>query len=213
VFTLALLFGIAWPAIKTDPAPVSAAHAATLMGYYVGYERDDMPPDEIEWSAMTHIAVGAALPRKNGTLDLGFFLGPGEGRDFARDLAQRAHDNGVVPILMIGGAGSHDAFKAAASRKNRKRFVKNLVATMHDLGFDGLDLDWEPMNAADEKPFAALVAALREAAPHAVLTTPAEPTTLTFPQVPAVYAKVAPQLNQINIMTYGMEGPYDGWKS
>jgi chitinase len=185
-----------------------------LLGYYVGYERDLLPPDEIDWSALTHLVVGPVLPQQTGTLDLGFDLDdPSQGPDFARDLAQRAHDHGVVPLLMIGGAGAHDGFKAAASSKKRQQFVRNLVATLHDLGFDGLDLDWEPLQAADQKSFQALVAALRSALPEAILTAPAEPPTLNGPAVPAVWATVAPQLDQINLMTYNMEGAYPGWKS
>jgi hypothetical protein len=102
-----------------------------LLGYYVGYERDLLPPDEIDWSALTHLVVGPVLPQQTGTLDLGFDLAdPSQGPDFARDLAQRAHDHGVVPLLMIGGAGAHDGFKAAASSKKRQQFVRNLVATL-----------------------------------------------------------------------------------
>lgn len=184
-----------------------------LIGYYVGYERDLMPPKEIEWSALTHITVGVVLPRANGQLDLGFDLGPGEGLGFARDLAKRAHKNGVVPILMIGGAGAHDAFRSAASAGHLQAFVQNLVAAMRSLGYDGLDLDWEPMNPADRVPFKALAVALRRVLPGAVLTAPAENTTLTFPRVPPVYREVASQLDRINLMTYGMEGAYEGWKS
>ena len=113
---------------------------------------------------------------------------------------------------MIGGAGAHDAFRAAASR-HRGALVRNLVAAMRNLGYDGLDLDWEPMNPADRAPFKALVVALRRALPQAVLTAPADPTTLNFPQVPRVYREVAPQLDRIDLMTYGMEGPYEGWQS
>jgi chitinase len=191
-----------------------ASNGRMLMGYYVGYERDLMPPDEIEWDALTHIAVGPVLPRANGSLDLGFDLDdPAGGPEFARDLAQRARANGVTAMLMIGGEGAHDGFKKAASRKRRKKFVANLVATLNDLGFDGLDLDWEPLNKSDKKPFKALVTALRAALPDVVLTMPVESTTLTFPAVPPVYTEVASLLDQFNIMTYGMEGPYPGWKS
>ena len=88
---LALLAGSAAGAARTAPGPARAAPARMLIGYYVGYERDLMPPDEIEWDALTHIAVGAVLPKRNGQLNLGFDLGPGEGPGFARDLAKRAH--------------------------------------------------------------------------------------------------------------------------
>src|SRR5215471_11664681 len=130
-----------------------------LTGYYVGYEREIMPPSEIEWNALTHITVGRVLPLGNGSLDTGFDLGA-DGAAFAKDVSQRAHANNVVPILMIGGEGSHNGFKAASSKTHLKKFVQNLVSTMHDLGYDGLDLDWEPI-WDDLKPFSELVSALR----------------------------------------------------
>jgi chitinase len=206
-----LAVGLVATATCLAPAPVHAA-GRWLTGYYVGYERDILPPDEIEWNALTHIVVGAAVPRKNGTIDTSFDLGT-DGPAFARDVAERAHANNVVPILMIGGAGTHDGFKRAASRKKRKAFVRNLVATMNDLGFDGLDLDWEPITSKDLKPFSALVSALRSALPDAVLTAPVIPPTLTFPEVSSVYGQVAQQLDQVNVMTYNMEGAYSGWQS
>jgi chitinase len=194
------------------PKPVPAG-PRKVIGYYVGYERDDMPPDEIEWDAMTHIAVGTVLPRSNGSLDFTLDLGSeSEGKALARDLARRARDNGVVPLLMIGGAGAHDGFKRAAA-DNLTTFVDNLVNAMNDLGFAGLDLDWEPMEGSDEKPFKDLVFSLRSALPDAVLTVPADATTLTFPDVPAVFAQVAPFVDLISVMTYNMEGAYEGWDS
>jgi chitinase len=202
-FVLILLVGPAQGA-RTVPAHM-------LMGYYVGYERDLMPPDEIEWDALTHIAVGVALPNQNGTLNLEFDLGPGEGPAFAQDLAQRAHAHGVVPILMVGGADTNDLFRAAV--KHKKVFVKNLVTALQQLGYDGLDIDWEPLGKRDESPFKALVIALRKALPGAVLTAPVEPTTLTFPKVSKMWKKVAPLLDRVDLMTYGMEGAYEGWQS
>src|SRR4051812_16505384 len=34
-------------------------HARWVIGYYPVYQRDLMPVGEIDWSAMTHLAVGA----------------------------------------------------------------------------------------------------------------------------------------------------------
>jgi chitinase len=195
-----------------QPKPVPAG-PRKVIGYYVGYERDDMPPDEIEWDAMTHIAVGTVLPRSNGSLNFTLDLGSEtKGKALARDLARRARDNGVVPLLMIGGAGAHDGFKQAASG-SLNTFVKNLVGAIDDLGYAGLDLDWEPMNRDDEKPFKNLVFALRNALSDAVLTVPADPININFPDVPGVYAQVAPFVDLISVMTYNMEGAYEGWKS
>jgi chitinase len=57
------------------------------------------------------------------------------------------------------------------------------------------------------------VIALRKPLPGAVLTAPVEPTTLTFPKVSKMWRKVAPLLDRVDLMTYGMEGLYDGWQS
>jgi chitinase len=82
-----------------------------------------------------------------------------------------------------------------------------------DLGFDGIDLDWEPLNAKDLKPFLSLVTSLRTALPNAVLTAPVIPPTLTFPDVSPVYGQAAEYLDYVNVMTYGMAGAFPGWKS
>lgn len=196
------------------PPPTSVpASARKVIGYYVGYERDDMPPEEIEWDSLTHIAVGTVLPRSNGSLDFSLDLGSeADGKALARDLAQRARANGVVPLLMIGGDGARDGFKASAT-SNLTTFVANLATAMSELGFAGLDLDWEPIERSDEAAVQNLIYALRTAQPEAVLTVPVIPTTLTFPDVPGVVARIAPYVDQISIMTYNMEGPYEGWDS
>lgn len=191
-------------------APVPAS-ARKVIGYYVGYEVDALPPAEIAWEALTHIAVGTVLPRSNGSLDLRLDLGSeADGQDLARDVAQQARAHGVVPLLMIGGEGARDSFKAASSNQ-LATFVTNLGAAMRELGFAGLDLDWEPIEGSDEAAFKNLVFALRSALPDAVLTVPVIPTTLTFPAVPGVLAQVAPYLDQLSLMTYSMEGAYEGW--
>lgn len=193
-------------------APVPAS-ARKVIGYYVGYEVDALPPAEIAWEALTHIAVGTVLPRSNGSLDLRLDLeSEAEGQALAREVAQQARAHGVVPLLMIGGDGAREGFRAAASNQ-LPSFVANLGSAMRDLGFAGLDLDWEPIERSDEAAFRHLVFALRTALPDAVLTVPIIPTTLTFPAVPGVLAEVAPYLDQLNLMTYNMEGAYEGWDS
>jgi chitinase len=189
---------------------VAADHGRWVMGYYPVYQRGLMPVSEIDWSAMTHLVVGAVLPRADGSLDTSFYDDPTHGPKIAKRLATVASAHGVVPILMVGGAGAHDGFAAAATH-HRSALVKHLLATMRNLGFKGLDLDWEPVENREGPTIKALVKTLRDRAPHAVLTMPVGWVTRTFPDASSLYGTLAKWLNRIDVMTYEMAGAYDGW--
>jgi len=183
------------------------------MAYYPGYQSGDVPPDEVRFDLLSHLAVGAVLPNANGSLDTSFYKTPSTGPAFAKDLASRAHKAGKKAILMVGGAGTHDGFASASKAPTRATFVSNLVAFAKANDFDGLDLDWEPLPAADLADFTALAADLRAAWPDAILTVPVGPLNINFEKVDAKLAAAATHLDQINIMTYSMAGAYQGWKS
>jgi chitinase len=183
-----------------------------VMGYYVGYQRDLMPANEIDWGSMTHIVVGPVSPRANGSLDTTFDIDATAGPAMAKDVAKRAKAHGVVPLLMIGGAGEHDQFRAAA-KNHLTTLVNNLSRLINNYGYGGLDLDWEPISTSDQQYVTALVNKLRSKLPHAVLTMPVLPITKTFPEVPSFYGTIAKKLDRISVMTYGMAGPYQGWKT
>lgn len=194
---------------------VASARAAKqpvrwVMGYYVGYQRDLMPANEIDWGAMTHIVVGAVSPRSNGTLNKTFDIDATRGPAMAKDLAKRAKAHDVVPLLMIGGAGVHNAFRAAA-QNHMGKLVDNLVSMMHSYGYRGLDIDWEPVSNSDQPILRSLVDKLRNRLPSAVLTMPVLWITKNFPDVPSFYGHIAAKLDRMDVMTYGMAGPWDGW--
>ena len=199
-------------AVPAMTAPAAASANRWVLGYYVGYLRDAMPPAQIEWSAMTHLVVGPVTPRADGTLDTSLDIDPQRGPTLARTLASRATANGVTPVLMIGGAGAHDGFRAAMSA-HRAAFENHLLRTMTQWGYAGLDLDWEPVADADQPLVTRLVSDLRTSAPGLVLTMPVGWVNPNYETVPAFYAQLATKLDRVDIMTYGMAGAYDGWKS
>ncbi|WP_156040995.1 glycoside hydrolase family 18 protein [Chondromyces apiculatus] len=184
-----------------------------VSGYYVGYQQDLYPPSEIAWSGLTHLMIGRVVPRADGSLDTSLDLGPDAGPDLARNLVQLAHEHGKAAVVMLGGAGEHEAWVSAASAANRATFVQNLLQLRADFGFDGFDLDWEPIEVADQADFRALAEALRDAAPDAVLTLPVGWVNANAPEVEAFYGEIAPLFDQINVMSYSMAGPWDGWES
>lgn len=205
-FVAALLAGAA-----VTPKPAQAAGPRWILGYYPIYQRSLMPIAEIEWAHMTHIVVGRAVPKADGTLDTTMDWDATNGPKFAKDLATAAKAKGVTPILMIGGAGAQAAFKAAATKSS---FATNLINTMKNLGFKGLDIDWEPIDDVDQTPLLNLMTKLRSQAPAGtVLTVPVNWTNKNFATMPAFYGQLAKQVDRISLMTYGMAQTWDGWKS
>ena len=196
------------------PPPPPPAGSRWLSGYYVGYQRALQPPAEVDFSILTHLFVGRLVPTSTGGVLTHFDITTSEGPAFAREMSTRAHQAGRQAVLMLGGAGEHDAFVGAASSANRARFVATLLATMDSLGYDGIDVDWEPINAEDRAPLLALLQELRAARPGMLLTIPVGWVNTNFAgSVDAWYAQVAQVVDQMNVMTYSMSGAYGGWVS
>ena len=102
------------PGTAVGPQEFRAATGRWVMGYLPLYERRLMPIGEIDWTAMTHLVVGRVSPRPDGTLDEDYDWDAEQAPAYAKRLAAAASAHGVTPLLMIGGAGDHDAFLAAA---------------------------------------------------------------------------------------------------
>lgn len=196
---------------RPDARPGDPGHWVT--GYYVGYQRDLYPPAAVDFASLTHLIVGRVTPTATGGLTTTFDIDATQGPAMARDLAVRAHAANVKAVLMVGGAGEHAGWVGAASAGHRAAFVQALLAAMDDYGYDGVDLDWEPIEAADEAPLRALVTALRAARPGMIITMPLGWVNANFPDVSGVYAQLAPDLDQLNLMSYGMADGWEGWSS
>lgn len=189
-----------------------------VLGYLVGYQRDLQAPAEVDYGALTHVVVGAALPRVDGTLDTSFFLG-GQGPAWAQDVVQRAHAAGRKALLMVGGAGFVAGFRATADPSIRSAFVTSLQAVVSAYGFDGVDLDWEPIRitdgAEDDRPaLRALLQGLRSALPGKAITVPvgwnnANFNTMAHP----FYGELGLLADRVNLMSYQMNWTGDGWQS
>ncbi len=182
-------------------------------GYYVGYQRSIYPTSEIDFSAITHLFVGAGLPKADGTIDMTLYLSATEGPALARDLVNRAHTAGRKAILMLGGAGADTGFRAAAANAVRTTFIQQLLKVVDDYGFDGLDLDWEPILDADRAPLLSLAQALRSARPSLILTIPVGTLNINYETVDPFMVQMAGVVDQMNLMSYAMAGAYEGWQS
>lgn len=200
VLSLAGGLGTAIPTVASaDPAPAPAAAPQWVMGYYASYQRDRLPPAAIAWNGLTHIVMARLKANADGTLDTDFDWDPVNGPALARDVARRAHAAGRKAILMLGGDDNsplvHDAVV-----NHRAAFVANLVAAVRDLGYDGLDLDWE--NTIDWPAFVAFAGDLRKALPKAVLTMPVGTLNLNYQSVDPHIPEIARKLDRVSIMAY-----------
>lgn len=196
------------------PPPPPAAAERWVSAYYVGYQRELYPETELDFSTLTHLIVGRVTPLATGALSTHFDIDDVTGPAMARTLSQRAHAAGRKALLMVGGEGEHDNFASAASEANRARFVANLLGTMDGLGYDGLDLDWEPILPEDHAPLLALLQALRAQRPGLLLTVPVGWVNANFPEdADPFYAQLAAQVDQLNLMSYSMAGAWGGWDS
>ncbi|WP_426749627.1 glycosyl hydrolase family 18 protein [Myxococcus sp. Y35] len=200
---------VATVTVQSTPPPPGGKWVS---GYYTGWNADLYPPEKVDFSALTHILVGRVTPNPDGTVNTQF--DNSNGPAIARTLATRAHAAGRKALIMVGGAGEHHGWVGAASNANRARFVQNLLNAMDTFGYDGLDIDWEPVEPADKPSLLALIQALRAARPQMLLTMPIGWVNSNFPEdADPWFANLVPYLDQMNVMTYEMTGPWGGWLS
>ncbi|HEU0012851.1 MAG TPA: glycosyl hydrolase family 18 protein [Longimicrobium sp.] len=202
------------PVIPQAPVVTPPSGSARwVSGYYVGYQRSLYPPEEVDFSLMSHIIVGRIVPTATGGVLTHFDINDVEGPAMARTLSTRAHAAGKKAILMLGGAGTHAQFVGAASAAYRSLFATNLLAAMDALGYDGLDVDWEPIQEADKAPLLALLQELRARRPSIILTIPVGMVNINYPGTyDAWYAQAAAVVDQMNLMSYGMGGAWPYWE-
>jgi chitinase len=206
-----------WPLVAIILCLVSVVARADLWstGYYPGWEQSSMPASSIDFTTLTHVIHFSLLPNSNGSLNSS---ANGITTANSADVISRAHAAGTKVIICVGGASSESAFQAATSGANLVTFINNLTNFVANRGYDGVDIDWEPLPAADAQQFTNLVKGLRSALngfpQHQLLTVAAgafppygDPPTSEY----AMFAMLQSQFDQINIMTYDLSGPYEGW--
>jgi spore germination protein len=135
--------------------------------------------------------------------------------------AARDHDLNIFATVTnsanAGGAFSHRiAATILASPQLRRRLIGNLVKLVEDKGYDGIDLDWEALKAADRERFSSFVAELAAAlhAKHRFLSIAVAPKT-SEPgqwdnQIFADWARIGKAVDEFKIMTYSYSGSWSG---
>lgn len=183
--------------------------------YYAGWMQGTLPTANVDFTAVSHVIHFSVVPNLNGSLNSSA-NSLTAGNSF--DVITRVHAVGRKVLFSVGGADSQTGFQGATSAANLSTFVTNLVNFMVARGYDGIDLDWEPLPSADFAQYTNLVNRLRTALngfSPAKLLTAAVGAYPPYGDSPtgqySMFASLQAKFDQINVMTYDLSGPYSGW--
>jgi chitinase len=176
--------------------------------YYAGWRYNHLPHDQIDFRGMTHIAHSFVMPKPDGTLDATTFeITP----ERSKGLVETAHENGVKVLMSLGGAGTGPAFRGALKPENRAKFIANTIDFAVSRGYDGIDIDFEPMEPSDHPIYIEYIRELR------IQTNKQNPPLLLTCaagwDAADVFVKLQNDFDQVNIMTYDLSGNWPGWQT
>ncbi|HEX9298084.1 MAG TPA: CIA30 family protein [Polyangiaceae bacterium] len=196
---------------QAAPAKPRAKPNKIILGYsYTGNDAKWAPAD-YDYSEVTHITRCFLMFQEDGTMTDGGIFDP--------KLTELAKKHGVKLMASIGGwAGGqfdHTWYKMARDPKARQRFFDSLDKIITSHGYDGIDIDWEPLvrdelkepeQLANQKTFAEFMVALRQRFPKWIISTAigAGPNTFKHVSWPEVVASV----DYINLMAYDLAGSW-----
>jgi chitinase len=190
------------PSIRKTDVWATAYYAGWMQGWS---NNGHLRAGDIDYSAVTHIIHFALVPRPDGTFD---WNANSITETNSAALVARARTAGKKVLIAVGGWGSDVAFRRATDAHNRRAFVSNLVRFVDTRGYDGVDLDWEVLEASDASQYIAFVVALRSALNE---LKPPRLLTAAVSWQPDVFGKVHQYFDQINVMTYDMAGAWSDW--
>lgn len=180
-----------------------------VTAYYATWSQHDaiLNPGEIDFSAITHLIHFAVEPLADGSID----QSPSAHYitvDDSAPVIRAAHAAGRPVLLCVGGWAAAAGFHAALADPFAKaKLEANLVSLVVDRGYDGLDVDFEPIEAPDVPQFDSFV---REMRSRLSAAKPGLLMTAAAGQQPQEFAKLQDQFDQINLMTYDLSGRWMG---
>lgn len=166
---------------------------------------------DIDWDAFTHLFYFSLVPNADGTLS--------EIQDFENvnpdrliSIIDQAHQHNKPVLITIGGFNTRDEFVSAYSDENRSQFIQNIINIVTEWGFDGVDLDIQPLQDNDDILLTTFINELYTELQK--ISTPLLESPLLTVAVnsrPAFFTEIQDKFDQINITTYNMSQPFPDW--
>jgi chitinase len=178
-----------------------------VTGYYAAWQEWHLPVSAIDFSALTVVAHFSDMPKSDGTLDT---AANGMTADQRTRLVAATHAAGKKVVLTVGGAGSEDMWRVATDSAHRAAFIQQVLTQLSTYGYDGVDIDYEPVSDADGPDFVPFVQQLRTAMDA---QKPGMLLTAAMGWNVPMYVTLAPLFDQMNLMTYDMSGTWEGWET
>jgi chitinase len=197
--------GIACAAGSTPEA--MAPTPIWITAYYAGWNQDHLKPADIDFSALTHLVHFSVLPRADGTLDT-------KQHDISAARSQAiiraTHAAKRKILLCVGGAESAAEMRPAIAPETRPGLIKNLLQLVTTRGYNGLDIDMEPLENTDAENYSAFIRELRSALRK---TNPDLLLTCAVGHQQNWFSLLQDEFDQVNIMTYDQSGAWPGWET
>jgi len=206
-------------AAQSERALRNANPERLWVGAYVpGWNQEPLDPrNDHLLDAITHFLHFAVYLRpRNGNLDLKTNeLTPAK----MRALVKAAHGTGKRALLVVGGDGSEPGLCIAATPEHLQKTVKSILSLIEQYGYDGIDVDWEPLVPEDAELYSTFIESLRKGLdqtslryrkPKLELTTEIEVNLNDKDYMASLLGtlhKLDEKFDRINLMTYAMANP------
>ncbi len=207
-----LLSGLCLLAASAQAKPARSetnARPLWVSAYYAVWvqQAGTLTPQQIDYSAFSHLIHFAVAPADDGAIDpIKGGITPAE----SQAVIAPAHRAGRKVLLSVGGWLTAAHFRAAYSDAHRAGFIQNLVQLVQTRGYDGLDIDMEPLLPTDAPGYEIFIRQLRA---RMTASNPKLLLTAATAAQPELFAGLSSQFDQINLMTYDLAGPWQGFQT
>ena len=182
-----------------------------ISAYYPGWEQSTLPASSIDYHAMTAVIYFAAYWNTDGTINTS-----GNGVTYnsnVQTMITNAHAAGTKVLFAFGGSSptSETIFMTVtATAALQATTIHNMMVLIRQAGYDGIDLDIEPLSSGDQAQVLSFSKALRDS-----LTAYNASSVMYFTTqwAASVSAAIYQYYDQINIQTYNLAGLWSGWLS
>lgn len=169
--------------------------------------------EDIDWSAFTHLFYFSLHAEADGTL-APIKAYRNMSPDRINSVVTAAHKADKPVLYSVGGWGNYNGFSNAIKSSNRSRFVSSIISIMKKWGFDGVDIDMEPIKSKDTENYIAFINQLSSALQSVNVPMASEPLlSVATKSHPKMYGKIHDKIDQFNLMTYDLSNAWPEWVS